>query len=492
MNTPNEYPGPDLQAPPQRDPDDVTRALPHAIGPEKSLLSSMLQEPQEFIGIAVEEKLTADHFYQPSHSALFGFLVELFNAGQEIELVSLVQRLLDRGLLNRVGGPAVLTDLYTYAPSPGHFRYHMKHVKDKFVLRSIIQNSNEAIAEAYDSPEQVEELLDTVEAKIMAIREGAVIQRTPTTKEAVNRVIENFQRRCAGERDSRGITTGFEELDRMCNGMKPGDMFVVGARPSMGKTSFMMNVVEHVCITEGKPCLVFSAEMSRDQVIDRLVFSRAKFSLSQHFPGQTPVKGDLQRIQRSALETAAAKLFVDDSPGPSVNFIRAVARRYKREHKIEFIALDYLQLCKSLSKQAASSREREISEISAGIKGLAKELGIPIMILAQLGRKAEERGGSRGTGKPRMSDLRESGSIEQDADMVGLLYRDAYYAESNEEKEANAGRAQLDLAKNRNGQTGVIPLTFIAELMRFESGPPAQEEQVEMFAPKPPRSRFDD
>ena len=456
--------------------EDVTRALPHALGPEKSLLSSMLQDPQEYIGVAIEEQLTQEHFYLPSHATLFGFLIELFEAGNEVELVSLVQRLLDRGLLDRVGGPSSLTDLYTYAPSRGHFHHHLQHVKDKFVLRSIIQNSNEAIAQAYDAPDEVAALLDSVETKMLAIREGSETNKAQTIKQAVHDVIEKFQARLAGEKDAQGISTGFEELDRMCSGLKEGEMFVVAARPSMGKTSFMMNMVEHICLDQGKPSMVFSCEMSAFQLVQRLVFARAKFAMSQLSRGYTPTKSDLQRIQRAALETSGAKLFIDDTAGISINELRAKARRKKRDEGIQFIAIDYLQLMKSRTKQAESSREREIAEISAGIKGLAKELGIPICILAQLNRGPESRAG-KSLGVPRMSDLRESGSIEQDADMVGLLYRTAYYAENDEEREAEAGKAELVLAKNRNGETGSIPLTFIADLMRFETGPPAREAE---------------
>ena len=455
--------------------DDVTRSLPHAVGPEKSLLSSMLQDPQEYIGVAIEEKLTKDHFYLPSHSTLFGFLVELFEGGHEVELVSLVQRLIDRGLLDRVGGPATLTDLYTYAPSPGHFRHHLQHVKDKFVLRSIIQNANAAIAQAYDSPDEVAALLDTVEAQVLAIREGSETNKTPTIKQSVNEVLEQFQSLLAGEKKAAGLSTGFSELDRMCSGMKPGEMIVVAARPSMGKTSFMMNIVEHICMDLQKPSMVFSCEMSSFQIVQRLIFSRAKFALSQLSRGYTLAKGDLQRIQRAALEVAASKLFIDDTPGISINELRAKARRKKRDEDIQFIAIDYLQLMKSRTKQAENSREREIAEISAGIKSLAKELGLPILILAQLNRGPESRTG-KSLGVPRMSDLRESGAIEQDADAVGLLYRTAYYAEDAADKEAKAGEAELVLAKNRNGETGHIPLTFIAELMRFETGAPAREE----------------
>ena len=456
--------------------DDVTRALPHALGPEKSLLSSMLQEPQEWIGIAVEEKLTKEHFYLPAHATLYDFLIELFEKGQEIELVSLVQRMLDRGLLDRVGGPSALTDLYTYAPSPGHFRHHLEHVKDKYVLRSIIRNANEAITQAYEQPEEVEALLDSVETNILAIREGKETNKAPTIKQTVEEVLEQFQQLLAGEKGAEGISTGFEELDRKSNGMKPGEMFVIAARPSMGKTSLMMNIVEHVCLDQNLSTMVFSCEMSAMQLVQRLVFSRAKFALSQLSRGYKPNKGELQRIQRAVTEITASKMFIDDTPGITISEVRAKARRKKKEEDIQFIAIDYLQLMKSTTKQAANSREREIAEISAGIKGLAKELKIPILILAQLNRGPEGRTG-KSLGVPRMSDLRESGSIEQDADLVGLLYRTAYYAEDDEEREAEAGKAKLVLAKNRNGETGDVPLTFIADLMRFETGPPAHEEE---------------
>jgi len=454
--------------------DDVMRSLPHAVGPEKSILSSMLQDSQEYIGVAIEEKLTKEHFYLPAHATLFAFLVELYEGGHEIELVSLVQRLIDRGLLDHVGGASAVTDLYTYAPTAGHFRHHLQLVKDKHVLRSIIQTANAAIARAYDTPDEVNELLDTVEASVLGIREGSETNKAPTVKQSVIEVIEQFEAMLSGDRGQQGITTGYEMLDKMCSGLKPGEMFVVAARPSMGKTSFMMNIVEHICIDQAKPSMVFSCEMSSFQIVQRLLFSRARFAMSQLNRGYTPNKGDLQRIQRAVAEVSAAKLFIDDTPGITINELRAKARRKKRDEDIQLIAIDYLQLMKSRTKQAENSREREIAEISAGIKGLAKELGIPIVILAQLNRGPESRTG-KNVGVPRMSDLRESGSIEQDADMVGLLYRTAYYAEDAEAKAAEEGRAELVLAKNRNGETGHIPLTFIADLMRFESGQPAEE-----------------
>ncbi len=454
--------------------DDVTRALPHAVGPEKSLLSTMLQDPQEYIGLAIEERLTAAHFYLPNHSTLFGFLTELFEAGHLVELVSLVQRLLDRGLLEKCGGPGYLTELYTYAPSPGHFRHHLQHVKDKFILRSIIRSSNEAVAMAYEAPDEVPELLDSVEQSILAIRESAEVAQAATLKQTVEEVMRNFQMLLSKEKVSLGISTGFEVLDQKSGGLKAGEMFVVAARPSMGKTSFMMNIVENICLDQGKPCMVFSCEMSSAQLVQRLLFARAKFAASKLTRGYTPIKQELERVRNASVQIINSKLFIDDTAGISINELRAKARRKKRDEDIQFIAIDYLQLLKSRTKQAENSREREIAEISGGIKALAKELNIPILILAQLNRGPEGRTG-KSLGIPRMSDLRESGAIEQDADLVGLLYRSKYYAENDEERAALEGKAELVLAKNRNGETGGIPLTFVEELMRFESGPPAEE-----------------
>jgi len=457
--------------------DDVTRALPHAVGPEKSVLSSMLQDPQEYVSAAIEERLSGTHFHLPGHGLLFDFLVELFEAGSTLDLVSLTQRLLDRGLLDRIGGAAALTDLYTYAPSAGHFQHHLQLVKDKHVLCSIIRHSNEAVAQAYDAPDEVAGLLDSVEAGILSIRNEAETRKAVTIKDTVDEVYQQLEGLLAGERGALGLSTGYEELDRKTSGMKPGEMFVIAARPSMGKTSLMMNIVEHVCIDQQKPAMVFSCEMSALQIVQRLVFSRARFAMSQLTRGYKPVKSDLQKIKRSCIETASSRLFIDDTPAITINELRAKARRRKRDEDIRFLAVDYLQLMRSRTRQAENSREREIAEISAGLKGLAKELGIPVLVLAQLNRSPEGRTG-KSLGVPRMSDLRESGAIEQDADLVGLLYRTAYYAESEEEREAEAGKATLLLAKNRNGETGDVPLTFISELMRFESGPPAREAEV--------------
>ncbi len=451
--------------------EDVSRAMPHALGPEQSLLSSMLQQPQEYIGMAITEKLTRDHFYLPAHAILFDLLTELYEQGSAIELVSLAQKLSDRNKLEAVGGPAALTRIYNFAPNAGHFASHLTFVKEKHTLRRIIHASNDAITQAFDNPDDVPQLLDQVETEMLSIRDDSEINRTPLIKDSVNAVMENLEILLSSGKTASGISTGYEKLDQMTSGLKPGEMFIIAARPSMGKTSFMMNIVEHVCLDLQKPCMVFSCEMTAFQIVQRLIFSRAGFRFSELNKGITPTKSDLLSIQRSASAISKSKLFIDDTASITINDLRAKARRKKRDEDIQLIAIDYLQLMRSLSKQATNSREREVAEISAGLKALAKELAIPVIVLAQLNRGPE----NRTSGTPRMSDLRESGSIEQDADMVGLLYRSAYYADNEEKREEEEGRAALFLAKNRNGEVGEIPLTFVAPLMRFRSGEPAAE-----------------
>jgi len=475
--------GPALQKPPEEaDLQSAARALPHAIGPEKSLLSSMFQDPQEYIAQAVENKLTDEHFYHPAHGSLFKILLEFFEQSIPIELVSLSQTLIDRDLMTSVGGPAAITEIYTYAPTHAHFSHHLDIVKDKHVLRSIISHCTEAITRAYEDQEEVEQLLDSVEQQVLAIREGAEKKDGTTMEQTIKQVLENFEQLISGRGQATGLATGYKVLDEMSSGLKAGEMFIIAARPSMGKTSFVMNLVEHICLDQGKPAMVFSLEMSSAQLVERLLYARARFAKSNISKGFSPSKADLQNIKKSAELIKDCKLFIDDTPSISINELRAKARRKKKEADIQVIAIDYLQLMRSNSKQAQNSREREVAEISAGLKALAKELEIPVLVLAQLNRGPESRvGNSGGGGKPRMSDLRESGSIEQDADMVGLLYRESYYVEAGDEeaKSEAEGKALLVIAKNRNGPTGDVPLTFIKEIMRFETREWGDGEQDE-------------
>lgn len=448
-----------------------TLSLPHAEGPEKSILSSMIQEPHRFIGEAMEKGIGVGHFYFPANQVLAEILIGKYLNNDPIELVSFTQELLETHRLDQVGGPGYIAELYTYSPTPTHFSYHCEIVKDKHTLRSLLTLCTVTEGAVLEGPTDLEGLLGSTEASVMAIREGRENLTVESLQESIKWVLDDFRERIDGRTGVQGETTGFEDLDRMTGGLKPGNVFVVAARPSMGKTAFMMNVVEHVAVDKGRPAMVFSCEMTQRELLQRKVHSRAKYDVQNISRGIQPVKADYLRIRRAAMEIAGSGLIIDETPQIPIGQLCAKARRMKRQKNICLIAIDYIQLVRSHSKQAAGSREREVSEISASIKALAKELEIPIIVLAQLNRGPEGRtSGNKSIGVPRMSDLRESGSIEQDADMIGLLYRKAYYAQTDDEKEKAAGQSELILAKNRNGPTGNVPLNFIPELSRFEQG----------------------
>jgi replicative DNA helicase len=309
-------------------------------------------------------------------------------------------------------------------------------------------------------------LLDEVESRVLEIGEERFRSALPSMKQMVNEAIDGIEKIAATRGAITGLPTGFAALDRMTNGMHEGEMIVIAARPSMGKTALAMNIAEHAAIDCGKPVAVFSLEMSAQQLVQRLLCSRARVN------GKALREGFINNATMNSLigtagQLTKAKMFIDDTPGLSILELRAKARRLRNREKIELVVIDYLQLLRSNSRRAQENRQIEIQEISYGIKALAKELKIPVIVLAQLNRNPEQRTGA-GAGRPRLSDLRESGTIEQDADVVGLLIRDKYYAEDDEAKKEAAGKATLIIAKQRNGPTGDVPLTFLEEFTRFE------------------------
>lgn len=429
------------------------------------LQSCAPKSPLDLIGLAIE-KIYADHFFVPSHRILFEILVEYHDANKPIDLISLTQVLMDRGQLDQVGGATALADVYSFAPSTAHFEFYVDIIKGKTTLRQIIQSCTESIARAYDDQEDIAGLLDEVERNILAIRESQEREQAfRSMKEEVMEAVEHIEKLYQNKDSIVGLSTGFKDLDEMTSGLHGGEMVIIAARPSMGKTSLAMNIVEHVGISLGKPVAVFSLEMGTQQLVQRLIGSRAGIEMQKLRSGGFLSKSDFPKIMEVANKLASSPIFIDDSPGLSILELRAKARRLKKmtQGELALIAVDYLQLLRSNSRRAQENRQIEIAEISAGLKALAKELGIPILVLAQLNRQPEQRGG----GKPRLSDLRESGSIEQDADVVGLLVREEYYADDEEERQEVEGKAELILAKQRNGPTGDIPLTFIKKTMRF-------------------------
>jgi len=422
----------------------------------------MLISPRETIAECVE-KINEEYFYVPAHQTIYTVLVELWNGGQGIDLITFTQVLRDRHVLDAVGGASFVTSLFTFVPTAANVTYYLEIVRDKFILRQIIAAATESVRRAYEEQDEVNALLDEVEQKIFAVGEDRFKGQMPGMKEQVMGALESIEQLWERRGGITGISTGFVELDRMTNGMHEAEMIVIAARPSMGKTALAMNIAEHVAISSKLPVAVFSLEMSSQQLVQRLLCSRARVNLQKVREGFLAER-DFPSLTAAASKLAEAEIYIDDSAGLSILELRAKARRLKAQKNIQLIVVDYLQLLRSTTRRAQDNRQLEISEISAGIKGLAKELKVPIIVLAQLNRQPEARSG----GKPRLSDLRESGSIEQDADLVGLLVRPEIYEEDEDARAEKAGEAELIIAKQRNGPVGEIPLTFLKEFTRFE------------------------
>src|SRR5438067_9909239 len=442
---------------------DIHRTPPNSVEAEQGVLGSMLISPRDTIAECVE-KINEEYFYVPAHQTIYTVLVELWNAGQAIDLITFTQVLRDRNLLESLGGAAFVTGLFTFVPTAANVQYYIDIVRDKYILREIIAAATESVRRAYEEQDEVNNLLDEVEQRIFAVGEDRFKGQMLSMKDQVMEAIESIEKLYERKGGITGISTGFAEFDRMTSGMHGAEMIVIAARPSMGKTALVMNIAEHVAVQEKLPVGVFSLEMSSQQLVQRLLCSRARVNLQKVRDGFLAER-DCPSLTAAASKLAEAKIFIDDSAGLSILELRAKARRLRAQQDVQLLVVDYLQLLRSTSRRAQDNRQLEISEISAGIKGLAKELKIQIIVVAQLNRQPEARSG----GKPRLSDLRESGSIEQDADLVGLLVRPEIYEEDEEARAEKAGEAELIIAKQRNGPVGEIPLTFLKEFTRFET-----------------------
>jgi replicative DNA helicase len=430
---------------------DARRPLPQSLDAEKGLLGSILHSATALDDTMAQ--MEARHFHLPAHQKIFELLVEMRNGGKPIDLIALTQTLEDRRMLDEVGGAVAITELFTFVPTAANADYYREIILEKYLLRRVITTCTEYVARAHDEQGDVR-----IEQRFQSTM--------PTMKQMVSDAIDNIEKLSRSGGGITGLPTGFHELDRMTSGMHEGEMFVIAARPSMGKTALAMNIAEHVAIDAGKPVAVFSLEMGAQQLVQRLLCSRARVNGSKLRDGFIANR-EMTNLINIAGQLSKAKIFVDDTPGLSILELRAKARRLHNREKIQLIVIDYLQLLRSGSRRAQENRQIEIQEISYGIKALAKELKLPVIVLAQLNRNPEQRTGSS-AGRPRLSDLRESGTIEQDADIVGLLIRDKYYAEDEEAKKEAAGKATLIIAKQRNGPTGDVPLTFLEEYTRFE------------------------
>jgi replicative DNA helicase len=444
---------------------EVPRSLPFSEDGEKGVLCSLLLSPRDVIDLCVLH-LRSDAFYIPAHEIIYSLVLEFCDKRKPIDFIALKQALKDRNQLEEIGGPEYLSDLYSFVPTAANAGYYIDIVREKYVMRRLISTCNKLSTQCYDQQGEIEPLLDEAEKEIFAITGEHVKTEIVPTKVLVMEAIEQIEKLYENRGSVTGLSTGFIELDRMTSGLHAAEMIVIAARPAMGKTAFAMNIAEHVTMDIGKSVAVFSLEMSSQQLVQRILCSRARVDLQRVRNGFLSDR-DFPNLTAAASQVAAANMFIDDTPGLTISELRAKARRMKSQQDIQLIVIDYLQLLRSMSRRAQDNRQLEISEISAGIKALAKELALPIIVIAQLNRQPDTR--AKEGGRPRLSDLRESGSIEQDADLVGLLVRPEYYEIDDEGKQERAGEAELIIAKQRNGPTGDVPLTFLKQYTRFES-----------------------
>jgi replicative DNA helicase len=442
----------------------MDRVPPNDLEAEVAVLGSMLLDPEAAGTVA--SILKPEHFYKGPHADVFRVLTELYDANKAIDVVLLREELQRRGILEKVGGTSFLSRIVASVPTAANAEHYARIVHDAGMRRAVIQAANEVEAEAYDGGRGSGELIDYAESRFFDLDRRAESGGAVHIKDVLN---ETFQRIDAMQGQSgrlTGVPTGFYDLDDMTSGLQNGELLVVAARPSMGKTSFCLNITEHAAVQEGRGVAVFSLEMSKQNLVQNMLCSRARVDAHRLRRGFL-ADDDWGRISQAVGKLSEAKIFVDDTPGLSPLLLRTKARRLKAQHDVGLIIIDYLQLMEvpQMARSKDPNRQAEISYISRSLKGLARELSVPIIALSQLNRGVD----SREDHVPRMSDLRESGAIEQDADVIMFLYRPEYYETDPDRKAELAGQAQCIVGKQRNGPTGVVNLTFLAQFMRFES-----------------------
>lgn len=431
----------------------LERSLPQSIEAEMSVLGAMLLD-NDVINLVVPI-LHKQSFYKTAHQELFQTVLELYDKGQTVDLVILREELQKRSLLEKVGGIEYLLELEESVPTVGNVEYYANIVREKAIKRSLIEVASNIQKEAFNDVLDTDNLLDVSERAIFDITQKKFNTSSAKLNEVLRLTFDRIEK--LHDRKSRltGLSTGFYDLDDTTCGLQPSELVIVAARPSMGKTSFALNVAEHAGVIEKKAVVIFSLEMSAQQLAQNMLCSHARVDAHRMRMGTLDDK-QWSSLSFGVGSLSEAPIFIDDTPGLTVLEVRAKARRLKAQYDIQLVVVDYLQL---MDAPRAESRQQEISIISRGLKSLARELSVPVIAVSQLNRSVESREGH----KPRMSDLRESGSLEQDADVIILLHRDNYY---DPEKDSTA---ELIIAKQRNGPTGVVKLAFRSHIMRFES-----------------------
>ena len=429
-----------------------------------AVLGSMLLD-RDTISQAIE-LLSGDYFYKDSHNKIYSAIVKLFDENKGVDLIMLIEELKKTNSLDQVGGPAYITNLASSIPTSANFIHYANIVKEKMLLRSLISSATQIVSDCYNMTQGVDNILDTAEQRIFDISSKKVESKFTPLREVIKNSIETIDNLYQRKENITGIATGFRDLDIKTAGFQPSDLIVIAGRPSMGKSALATCIVEHAGIVEKMPVAFFSLEMSKEQLVQRMLCSHARVDAHKVRTGFLS-QADWPRLVSAAGKLSEAPIYIDDSPGITVLELRTKARRLKSQFDIKLIVLDYLQLMQG--PQKADSRQQEISEISRSLKALSRELNVPLIAISQLSRAVEQRQDHR----PQLSDLRESGAIEQDADLVILLLREEYYNPTEE----NKGVAEVIVAKQRNGPVGSLNLTFLGVYMRFENMVSSRNEE---------------
>ena len=433
----------------------LKRVLPHSMEAEQSVIGSMIMDREAIV--VASEMISGDDFYNKSYSVLFDSMVELNDQGQPVDVVTLQNRLKEKDVPPEVASLEFIRDLITAVPTSANIKYYATIVSEKAVLRKLIRLTEEIANNCYSEKDGLEVILEDTEKRVFDL-----VQRRNTgdfvpIREVVMNAMDKIEKASHSNGNVTGIATGFIDLDYRTAGMQPSDLVLIAARPSMGKTAFVLNIAQYVAFHSGECVAIFSLEMSKEQLVNRLFAMESKVD-SQHLRTGNLSDLEWEKLIESAGMIGQSKLIIDDTPGISIAEMRSKCRKFKLEMDLKMVIIDYLQLMPG-SGRGNESRQQEISDISRSLKALARELQVPVIALSQLSRAVEQRPDHR----PMLSDLRESGAIEQDADVVMFIYRDDYYNPDTEKK----GIAEINIAKQRNGPIGTVDLVWLPEFTKF-------------------------
>ena len=432
----------------------IKKVPPHSAEAEQSVIGSMLMDKDAII--TASEIITGDDFYSHQYAVLFDAMIELFNEGKPVDLITLQNKLKEKDIPAEVCSLEFIRDIITAVPTSANVKYYANIVYEKAVLRRLIKTTESITNECYLDKEKLEVILEQTEKKVFDIIQNRSSGDFVSIKDIVIKSLESIESAAKSKGSVTGIATGFYDLDYKTAGLQPSDLILVAARPSMGKTAFVLNIAEYVAVKSNITTAIFSLEMSKDQLVKRII------SMNSKVDSQAIRSGDLKdedwiKLVESARMIGNSNLIIDDTPGISISELRSKCRKFKLENNLGLVIIDYLQLMSGSKK--SESRQQEISEISRSLKALAREISAPVIALSQLSRAVEQRPDKR----PMLSDLRESGAIEQDADVVMFIYRDDYYNHDSED----AGISEIIIGKQRNGPTGTVKLAWLSQFTKF-------------------------